>query len=241
MMKSGSMEPVVLLHTEVKFCAATYCAAPNTERDVLEEGARFIASMFGHLNVNEIREAFRLAAAGLIAADLTTYYGMFSINILGKVLSAYDDHRTQTYREVRARIRAEQDAIESEKRAEVMRKKFGTIAEQFQALTKRNDKYPTWQSLPGWFCENVVREDVADFCTDEKGKTWIEAKAWAVNSVGTWILSQSTQPEDRKRYRQAKAAIERDSDTFPPSLKKEAEEAYAKMLVFSKIAEHIQP
>ncbi len=241
MLKAGGMEPVVLLHTEVKFCATTYCAAPNTERDVLEESARFIADKFGHLNINEIREAFRLAAAGLIDASLTTYYGMFSVNILGQILSAYDDHRSQTYREVRARINAEQQQREDERRAEILKDKFGTIDEQFQALTERNEKYPTWQSLPGWFCEKVVREDVAGFCHDEKGKTWIEAKAWAVNSVGTWMLNQSTPHEDRKRYREAKAQIERTPDVFPDSLKSEAQEAYAKMLVFSKISEYTQP
>lgn len=241
MVKNGAPEPVVLLHTEVKFCAATYCAAPNTEREVLEESARFIARQFGHLNISEIREAFRLAAAGKIEADLTTYYGMFSVNILGRVLNAYDDYRTQTYREVRARINAEQQQRENEQRAERMKEQFGTIAEQFQALTERNDKYPTWQSLPGWFAEKVVRDDIPGFCHDEKGKMWVTAKAWAVNSVGSWILNPATPDEDRKRYKVAKVEIEKNRDVFPEALKSEAQDAYAKMLVFSKIAEYTQP
>lgn len=241
MMKAGGMEPVVLLHTEVKFCAATYCAAPNTEREVIEESARFIASKFGHMNVNEIREAFRLAAAGQIDASLNAYYGMFSVSILGKVLSAYDDHRTQAYREVRARINAEQQERENEQRAERLKEQFGTIGEQFQALTERNEKYPTWQSLPGWFAEKVVRDDLAGFCHDEKGKMWVTAKAWAVNNVGSWILNPATPDEDRRRYKAAKAEIEKKPDVFPDSLKSEAQDAYAKMLVFSKIAEYTQP
>ncbi len=241
MMKMGGMEPVVLLHTEVKFCAATYCAAPNTEREVIEESTRFIASKFGHLNVNEIREAFRLAAAGQIDASLNAYYGMFSVNILGKVLSAYDDHRTQTYREVRARINAEQQQRENEQRAERLKEQFGTIAEQFQALTERNEKHPTWNTIPGWFAEKVVRDDLAGFCNDEKGKMWVTAKAWAVNSVGSWILNPATPDEDRKRYKAAKSEIEKNREVFPEALKSEAQDTYAKMLVFSKIAEYTQP
>jgi len=90
---------------EVEFSAATYCGAPNTLPETIKEGVRFITDQFGHLNLTEIREAFRLAAAKKIEADLSAFYGLFTIQLLGKVLAAYDDYRTAIFREVRAKVR----------------------------------------------------------------------------------------------------------------------------------------
>lgn len=237
LLKADENAPV-LLHAEVKFCAATYCAAPNTEKDVISESVRFISSQFANLNISEIREAFRLAAAGSIEADLTAYYGMFSVNILGRVLSTYQDHRTQAYREVRARMAEQEAEMEAEIRADILKEKFGTIQEQFTVLQSENRKYRRWQDLPGWFCRRVIQDDIAGIGHDEKGKTWIMAKAWAVNQVGSWIFSPDTQTDDKKRYMAAKAANEKDAGHFPDELRTEAEEAYCKMLVFSKIAQY---
>ena len=237
MLKSDNNAPV-LLHAEIKFCATTYCAAPNTEKDVISESVRFVSTQFGNFNISEIREAFRLAAAGSIEADLTAYYGMFSVNILGRVLSTYQDHRTQAYREVRARIAAQEQEMEAEMRADILKERFGTISEQFAALQVENRKYRRWQDLPAWFCRKVIQDDIAGIGNDEKGKAWVLAKTWAVNQIGAWILSPDTKPDDKKRYIAARAANEKDSGHFPDGLRAEAEEAYCKMLVFSKIAQY---
>lgn len=221
---------------EIKYCAITYCASPNTEPETLKESARFVISQYSGLNFHEIREAFRFAAAWKIDASLAAYHGQFSVRILGDVLSTYSDYRTQAARQVRARIRAQESERENAERAEAMRQYFGTLAEQFQALVEQNTKYQRWQDLPGWFCERLVREDIPGFSLDEKAKTWVTAKHWAVNRLGAWILNPETAKADRERYRKAKAKTEKDPDFFPDEIMKEAQEAYAKMLVFNRIA-----
>lgn len=229
------------LQTEIEFCAVTYCACPNTPADTIEESVRFISSQFAHLNIAEVRESFRLTAAGKTDANLNTYYGQFSVRILGEMLQAYDDQRTQVYREMRARLQAEQDAAENEQRAEILKGRFGTLSEQFAALQSKNDKYQRWQDLPGWFCEKVVREDVGRFLVEEKGKIWVTAKYWAVNQLGLWRMDANNSFDDRRRFNAAYAVNQADPEAFPNELKKEAQDAYAKMLVFSKIAEYVQP
>lgn len=221
---------------EIEFSAATYCGAPNTLPETIKEGVRFITDQFGHLNLPEIREAFRLAAAGKIEAELSAFYGLFTIQLLGKVLAVYDDYRTAIFREVRAQRIVAQDAAENEQRAEMLKEKFGTIADQFAALQAKNDKYSRWQDLPIWFCDKVVKEDVGGFSLDEKGKAWVTAKHWAVNQLGVWRLGPNNSPTDSRRFNDAYAAIQADPECFPDELKPEAQEAYSKMLVYSKIA-----
>ena len=93
---------ITALQLEVEHCAATYCAAPNTLTDTMDECVLFVIDQFGFLCPSEIRQAFRLAAAGKIEANLNAYNGAFSVRILGEVLSSYEDYRTLTFRKVRS-------------------------------------------------------------------------------------------------------------------------------------------
>lgn len=236
MIRENETEAGTALFLEVKYCAMTYCASPNTEPETIKEATRFVISQYSTLAFHEIREAFRLAAAGKIEASLAAYHGQFAVRILGEVLSAYDDYRTQVGRELRARLREQEDEGENQQRATILREIFGTLSEQYQALTQENRKYQRWQDLPDWFCSKLVREDIPRFALDEKSKTWIIAKHWAVNQVGTWLLTPALSKEERTRYREAKQVIEKDPEAFPDELRKEAESAYCKMLVFNQIA-----
>ena len=221
---------------DLEFCAATYCGAPNTLPETIGEGVKFILSQFSHLGLTEIREAFRLAAAGKIEADLNAFYGLFTVQMLGKVMSAYDDYRTAIFREVRAKVAQIEEQYGNEERAEAMREKFGTIADQFAALQAKNEKYERWQDLPEWFCRRVIEEDLAGVTLEEKGKAWITAKHWAANEVRTWMLDTSLSKQDRARYAAAAALLGKNPDIFPEEIKKEAQEAYSKILVHPKIA-----
>lgn len=239
--RQDEMRAALLIRTEVKYCATTFCAAPNTESATIDECAATILAHYSHFNVAEIREAFRMASVGEIEVNMNAYYGLFSVRVIGEIMSAYNDYRTQAARQVRARMQAQQDAIENERRAEILREKFGTLEEQFQALKERNDKYRRWQDLPGWFCRRLIEEDVLKISVSEKGKIWKVSKHWVVNQLGMWLADPNTSREDRARYLDAKRVIDRDPDAFPHELRKEAEEAYPKMLVFPLIAEYKEP
>lgn len=234
--RQDEVRAALLIRTEVKYCATAFCAAPNTESTTIDECAATILAHYPHFNVAEIREAFRMASIGDLDVNMNAYYGLFSVRIVGDILSAYSDHRTQVVRQVRARMQAEQDAAENEQRAEMLKEKFGTIADQFAALQAKNDRYSRWGDLPGWFCERVIKEDVGGFSLEEKGKAWVTAKHWAVNQLGGWRLDPNRSQADRKRFNDAYAAIQADPECFPDELKPEAQEAYSKMLVYSKIA-----
>lgn len=234
--REDEMRAALLIRTEIKYCATAFCAAPNTESTTIDECAATILSHYPHLNISEIREAFRMASVGETEVNLNAYYGLFSVRIVGDILAAYSDVRTQAVRQMRARLQAEQDAAENEQRAEILKGKFGTLSEQFADLKTKNDKYPRWQDLPAWFCEKAIRENIVEFSHDEKGKTWVTAKHWAVNQLGMWRMDANNSVENRKRLNAAHATIQDDPEAFPDELKKEAQDAYSKMLIFQKIA-----
>lgn len=236
--RQDEIRAALLIRTEVKYCATTFCAAPNTESVTIDECAATVLSHYSHFNVSEIREAFRMASVGEIEVNMNAYYGLFSVRVIGEIMSAYNEHRTQAARQVRARMQAEQDAIENQQRAEILRERFGTLEGQFQALQAKNDKYRRWQDLPAWFCRRLVEEDIVKIPVAEKGKIWKVVKHWAINQLGFWIGDPNTTREDRARYLGAKRAFGRDNDAFPNEIRKEAEEAYPKMLVFPLIAEY---
>ena len=58
--KYDPVKTVVALSAELEFCAISYCGAAKTDDLVFDEVVSFVMDRFGHIGVNEIREAFRL-------------------------------------------------------------------------------------------------------------------------------------------------------------------------------------
>lgn len=94
---------VPLLLLEFRQCAQQYTGCVKTDELVFDECAEFIVTRFGHLNIQEIRQAFRLAAAGELGdVKLDAYFGTFTVGMLGKVLAAYKDYRDRVTKEILA-------------------------------------------------------------------------------------------------------------------------------------------
>jgi len=108
----------VSLIDELTYCATNFSGARDVPDDMLDEAAEFVSTRFGQLAVVEIREAFRLAAAGEIGdVDMKAYYGQFTIVILGAVLSAYLVYRTRITAGIkRAEAEAEAEAAAATRR-----------------------------------------------------------------------------------------------------------------------------
>lgn len=71
---------------------------------IFAEMASMFFRSFGHLGCHELKEAFRLGAAGQItgvtAQSFAAWYGCFSVASLGLILSAYDVHRASVSRRI---------------------------------------------------------------------------------------------------------------------------------------------
>lgn len=230
--KSDALKCSTALQIEIEDCAVAYCAAPNTEGETITECVCFVLTQFGHLNIGEIREAFRLAAAGKIDVNLNAYHGLFSVRILGDVLGTYADYRAQIAREARA----QEEELKSESRADELRKSFD-LAKEFAALQAKNTKYARWQDLPYWLCRLVIDRGVLKLTQKEKNEVWTEARGWVLDQLGAWLLNPGLRREDARRYAAARRIVDNYPGSFPKEqLEPEAVEACKKMLVFNHIA-----
>lgn len=82
------------LELELEFSAKFYCGCQGIGNMEMSEMVTFVTDRWGHLGVPEIREAFRLAASGVLGEiDMSAYYGTFTGGLLGRILRMYDEFR----------------------------------------------------------------------------------------------------------------------------------------------------
>lgn len=72
-----------------------YCGMQEENMDLAwtKEVYEFITKSFGDLGVNEVQEAFRLAASKVIDVDISAYHGRLTLKTLGELLYAYKKFR----------------------------------------------------------------------------------------------------------------------------------------------------
>lgn len=239
LLKTDDVKLIAAVQLEVEHCAATYCGAPNTPANTMTECVRFVLSQFGHLCPAEIREAFRLTAAHEIGASLNAYNGVFSVRILGDVLSAYEDYRTLTFRRVRAQESERQAEQKEKERAEELKKEFGDFSDMLSRVMQRNP-YQTFSDIPKIFALAVFERKLINVPHDEKGPAWIQAKHLAVSRISGRILAATSRTE-RSKLLQIKQRLEADPETFPDELKGEATVIYAQILLHKQLPPYEQP
>lgn len=96
--------------------AAIYFGASNTDQAVFPEMVRFVMDHFSQLAPEEIKEAFRLHAAGKLGTEKEAYRGLFTVNMLGAILGHYETYRQNVACEIaREQIRMDAERIQKEK------------------------------------------------------------------------------------------------------------------------------
>lgn len=186
----GRATVMVSLGDELAHCAVNYSGAREVSDDLFGEAVEFVMTRFGSLGVSEIREAFRLAAAGELGdVDMKAYYGQFTIVILGAVLTAYVLYRRRVVAAIeRAEAEqreAERDAARSqdwderawaEQRLSVLREKVRAGSLTYGDLTSTD--YETFERV-GLFTPD----------RETKKKAWAESEAGVKAVVAGDILA----------------------------------------------------
>jgi hypothetical protein len=105
-----------LMHYTLEEIGSIYFGATNTDEAVFPEMVRFTMDHFAHLAPEEIREAFRLHAAGKLGTEKEAYRGLFTVNMLGAILGHYDGYRQNIACEIaREEMRMDGERIQREK------------------------------------------------------------------------------------------------------------------------------
>jgi len=240
--KQELSEPLFII---LSSCAKMYCGMKEgdaTPLETFQESCRFVVDCYGMLGMNEIREAFRLAASYQFPdVDIKAYGGIFSISMLGDVLTAYKDYRSK----VLYNFEVAKDKIEKNENepSEESKSIMNTIAiNSFISDIERNielvkagkfPKWETWERVPGVFAEKVLKAKKLNIPQELKDKIWYKAGEMA--KVEVFRASRDLKHPKRGL---AKIAIDLKFTGESEYFRTEKEGIYSKLLIFEYIQSH---
>jgi len=166
--------PAGLLHVELPIVAQQYGAREVITTHVLKECIRLVLERFKFLGLSEIREAYRLKASGeLQAPGAEMWGGTFNADQLGKVLSAYRQHRRQIVAAYLHEKELEQEKAKARKRREDFNRRFPEMIE------KARQEITDWRDVPEFWYEAAMRRGWIEFEPGEANRIFAEAKELA--------------------------------------------------------------
>jgi hypothetical protein len=188
--------------------AEIYTTAQLRDADGITEAARLVLSecinltinKFNLLSAEEIKEAFRQAAAGEIDANLTAYYGKFTPVMFGDVLLAYKRKRNK----IRAKFDASLALIESRQPAvdvegknksatEKVINAFFDLKKQINAGNEINA-----DDVPAFWALILIKSGVITLDSTIKAEIYAEAKKEALKRLKLAASEQKLTSYQRK-------------------------------------------
>lgn len=156
---------------QVNAVAAAFGAREKLEKETMAAAVDLVRQHFGFLAADEIQEAYRMNAAGLLEERAETWGGRFSVDQLGKVLVNYNNWRKRlmaAYLRELENIREEER--QAEKREALQRQFEETFYERLRFIA---DHGTGWEDVPEfWYEELKKRGEVR--LTKQKGAEYYE-------------------------------------------------------------------
>jgi hypothetical protein len=224
----------------IMICARIYCGMKDSEimKETVIEASKFVISKFAHLGVNEIKDAFQMAAANEFEnVNMTAYFGQMSIATLGDILDAYTKHRNKTvakYLELKENAQKQYDKeVEKEERNNAARLKIKTdIEAAIISIQQGVYFWQTWHEVPVHYAEIAVGAGWVEVSPEFKKNIWEESKELAKKELIKTAQDHSNLVEARKAKQILMQNIESQIISEP------AKRIYAKRLIFEYIKLH---
>lgn len=166
---------------------------------LIAEGADFVRSKYGHLGLEEIREAFRLAND--LQVNLKAYYGTFSLISIGELLDTYTKYRNKVLNQLLDEQKKIDEAKRKEEEKEGRNKEARRDAiEEFNLAVKCKDELPmyeSWASIPQNWYEILLNEGLIEVTPEMKKKVATIAKDRARLEFESCIYSDKTVEVDK--------------------------------------------
>lgn len=220
----------------VQYVAMTYTGASDTATltPVWNECLLLLRKEFSQIGIEEVRHAFRLAAAGKTDANLIAYGGVFTVQLFGAAIRAYVEYRKRVYADIVQSEYAKGEAAEREARnASAWKKNTAETVEYLTGLMSKNDRVDSWQKVKeAWFKILEVRGLIN---VDEayKKTSWVEAKHEA---VAEFLANPESGLISNNEARDIKRYMAHHPGDFPDKLTEKAKAIYRKKLVFLSLA-----
>lgn len=163
-----------LLFQQLPIIAQEYGARQKLAGHVLKECVSLVLEKFKTIGINEIREAYRLKSAGHLQAPGSEMWGgEFNADQIGKVLTAYVDHRRRIIDAYLKEVEAQKERERSEYRRREFDKKFPNMIEK--ARKEKTD----WRDIPEYWYVAAMKRGMIEFEDGEAQLIFEEAKELA--------------------------------------------------------------
>lgn len=214
------------------YCGADIKSAVNVK--VFGECVKLLRSKFGELGVVEIHEAFSMAAAQKIKADLTAYGGKFTVAMFGNVLSAYRTFRNAILHKMsegHGVLEREAEAALIEQKREAYRLhvlgEFARLKNVNKQISKPEDVSLGWARILS--DEGLIAPD---------GELWVQTKLDVRRQFMASIAAG--QPDitigSAQYCRRLAQRLTDDSELFPSDLRQRAVILYGRRLIYKELA-----
>jgi hypothetical protein len=154
---------------QIQKIAEQYGTREKISDHVLGECVGIVLSRFGMLGLDELSEAFRMAAVGdLGKVNMTAYAGMFHAGIVGSVLGLYREHRRKVSKSIISNGQVKIDVRDEDRQKEFDR--------QFpRLLEKGKAEYKNWDAVPEYWFRVGERMGLFGLVEEEKELLYWEA------------------------------------------------------------------
>ncbi len=236
--KMEAKQAIEVIGIEVVYCASTYLgvAKDRNDKEVILECAKFVKDKFPMLGSGELKEAFSLAAAGLLGdLNLRAYFGRLNVVMVGELLDAYLTYRRAQIAKLEAA--KEEAAKEVAEKHEAYKKEQGikqALDDIKNALSGRV-KYESWRKVPHFWAELAIKEGLISPTPEEKKAVWEQSLEIAMED----LKAERSQLLENGRAREAITQnyiimnIEKGEESAKEKLRAAATVIYCKLIIFT--------
>jgi len=175
-------------------------ASVDSNKSAFTEVVGVIMQKFSGLSLNEIGEAFRMAAAGELGdVNFAAYGGVFTVPIFTDILTKFSKRRNEV---AMAIYRANADLEEKAKADESVRKKadefLAMLVHQHETEQNGNHKYKSYKDVPHHYGRSLLDAGLIVFTPEEKRTIWEAAKVAAFEELKSEIKTKQNEFIDGK-------------------------------------------
>jgi len=183
-----------------------------------------ILNNYKEIGINEIEQAFLLCSTGKLDVDISAYYGRFTVAMLGKVLTAYQEKiRSSVMNEIK------QAKILQQKKNEEEYAKQKNIVAQEEWLAEFNDienfNYPYFNAIP-FYKVDYWYTLIEKLSKEEKERIFLYAVEWKTQQLKNEFENNISKGNSGKAKE-----IQLEINKLKPSEKNEFTESIQKLAV----------
>jgi len=189
------------------------------------------------MSIGELEQAFSLAAAGKFdGVNLETYFGKFTITILGKILKAYDKTRNKVLiqhgklleQEIKEQERKQMEKLNEQVKKDVV-KKFDDL----KALFLNEGIIPDLKDIRSYWAKILIDTGIVTFTEDERKQIWLESKKLTEKEIKTQLHGGTGGTATKQNLRAMLRAIADGQKSMDFNQKATAN--YSKLLIIKSI------